>query len=130
MCRRPLDESLVMRQGDTMLRRLTVLVAFAFVCGCNNATDHPKQPAADDKPKDGKVKPMDQSFIDETSLEFEGPSFTDADLKALPNLDKVEMLTLGDTAVTDDGCRELLRARALVEIAIVSDKVSDKTLAV
>jgi hypothetical protein len=68
--------------------------------------------------------------MDETALEFEGPSFTDADLKALPNLDKVEMLTLLDTAVTDDGCRELLRARALVEIAIISEKVSDKALGV
>lgn len=68
--------------------------------------------------------------MDETALEFEGPSFTDADLKALPNLDKVEMLSLLDTAVTDDGCRELLRARALVEIAIISDKVSDNTLGV
>ena len=68
--------------------------------------------------------------MDETVLEFEGPSFTDADLKALPNLDKVEMLTLLDTAVTDDGCRELLRARALVEIAIISDKVTDKAVGV
>src|SRR5687768_64575 len=68
--------------------------------------------------------------MDETSLEFREPSFTDADLKALPNLDKVEMLTLVDTAVTDDGCRELLRARALVEIAIISDKISDNTLGV
>lgn len=68
--------------------------------------------------------------MDETALEFEGPSFTDADLKAVPNLDKVEMLSLLDTAVTDDGCRELLRARALVEISIISDKVSDNTLAV
>jgi hypothetical protein len=68
--------------------------------------------------------------MDETALEFREPSFTDADLKALPNLDKVETLTLVDTAVTDDGCRELRRARALVEIAIISDKVSDNTLAV
>ena len=113
-----------------MFSRLTVLLAFAFVCGCNNAADRTKQPAADDKPKDAKVKPMDGPFMDETTLEFRGPSFTDADLKALPNLDKVETLTLVDTAVTDDGCRELLRARALVEIAIISDKVSDNTLAV
>jgi len=68
--------------------------------------------------------------MDKTQLEFEGPSFTDGDLRALPNLDKVEMLTLLDTAVTDDGCRELLRARALVEIAIISDKVSDNALGV
>jgi hypothetical protein len=26
-----------------------------FVCGCNNATDRPKQPAADNKVKDTKV---------------------------------------------------------------------------
>src|SRR5688572_7918047 len=66
----------------------------------------------------------------ETALEFEGPSFTDADLKVLPNLDRVEMLTLLDTAVTDDGYRELLRARALIEIAIISDKISDNALGV
>src|ERR1043166_3995620 len=48
-----------------------------------------------------------------------------ADLKAVPNLDKVEMLSLLDTAVTDDGCRELLRAHALVEISIVSDNGSE-----
>ena len=68
--------------------------------------------------------------MDETTLEFEGPSFTDVDLKALPNLDKVEILSLLDTAVTDDGCRELLRARALVEIAIISDKISDNALGI
>jgi len=68
--------------------------------------------------------------MDETTLEFRDPSFTDADLKALPNLDKVESLTLVDTAVTDEGCCELLRARALVEIAIISDKISDNALGV
>ena len=68
--------------------------------------------------------------MDETVLEFREPSFTDIDLKALPNLEKVEMLTLVDTAVTDEGCRELLRARALVEIAIISDKISDNALGV
>ena len=68
--------------------------------------------------------------MDETTLEFREPSFTDADLKALPNLEKVETLTLVDTAVTDEGCRELLRTRALVEIAIISDKVSDKAFGV
>ena len=68
--------------------------------------------------------------MDENALEFEGPSFTDADLKAMRNLDKVAILTLLDTAVTDDGCHELLRARALVEIAIISDTVSDKAFGV
>src|ERR1043166_1463916 len=68
--------------------------------------------------------------MDETTLEFREPSFTDTDLKALPNLEKVETLTLVDTAVTDEGCRELLRARALVEIAIISDKISDNALGV
>src|SRR5262245_37241232 len=116
-----------MRRGDRMLRRLTVLVGFGFVCGCNNANHRPKPPAADDQPKDAEVKPMDLPFMDEAELEFEGPSFTDAVLKALPNLEKVKMLTLQDTAVTADGCRELLRARALVEIAIIRDKISDKT---
>ncbi len=68
--------------------------------------------------------------MDETALEFEGLAFTDAELKALPNLDKVEMLTLRDTAVTDNGCRELIRARALVEVAIISDTLSDELLQV
>jgi hypothetical protein len=70
----------VMRRGATMLRRLAVLVAFVFVCGCNNATDRPEQPTADDKPKDAKVKPMGGPFMDDATLEFRGPSFTDADL--------------------------------------------------
>lgn len=119
----------VMCEENTMLNRLTVLVAIAFVCGCNNATDRAKQFAADGKPNDAKVKPLNAPFVDETTLEFREPSFGDADLKALANLENVEMLTLTDTAVTDEGCRELLRARALVEIAIISDKISDKTLA-
>lgn len=106
-----------------MRRLFALLFGFAFIFGCNNANERPKEPAAD-------AKPMGGPSMDEGGLEFEGPSFTDADLKALPNLEKVEMLTLVDTAVTDDGCRELLRARALVEIAIMSDKISDKTLAV
>jgi hypothetical protein len=63
--------------------------------------------------------------MDETALEFEGPAFTDAVLKAIPNLDKVEMLVLRDTAVTDKGFGELLRATALVEVAILSDSLSD-----
>jgi internalin A len=68
--------------------------------------------------------------MDETAVEFEGPSFTDAELKAVPNLDKVEMLALRDTAVTDKGCRELLRAHALVEVSIISDTLSDDVLQV
>ena len=59
-----------------MLRRLTVLVAFAFVCGCNNATERPKQPAVDEKPKDAKVNPTERPLMDDTALEFDGPSFT------------------------------------------------------
>jgi hypothetical protein len=54
-----------------MHSRLTVLVAFAFVCGCNNATDRPKQPASDNKLKDAKVKPMDRPFMEHPSGEFE-----------------------------------------------------------
>ena len=68
--------------------------------------------------------------MNETALEFEGPSFTDAELRALPNFDKIEMLALWDTAVTDAGCRELLRARALVEVSIISDKVTGALLQV
>ena len=63
-------------------------------------------------------------------LEFEGPTFTDTELNALPNLDKVEGLALRDTAVTDKGCHELLRARALVEVSILSDTLSDEVLQV
>jgi hypothetical protein len=68
--------------------------------------------------------------MNETALEFEGPSFTDAELRALPNFDKIEMLALWDTAVTDAGCRELLRARALVEVSIISDQVTGDVLQV
>jgi hypothetical protein len=73
---------------------------------------------------------MGVELMDETALEFEGPAFTDAELKALPNLDLVEVLALRDTAVTDHGCRELLRARALVEVSIISDTLSDIVLQV
>jgi hypothetical protein len=68
--------------------------------------------------------------MDETALEFEGPAFTDAELKSLPNLDRVEMLALWDTAVTDNGCRELIRASALLEVSITSDTLSDDVLQV
>lgn len=63
-----------------------------------------------------------------TTLEFEGPSFTDADLRAIRRLDKVKSLGLWNTAVTDDGCRELARARALDEISILSDILSGRVL--
>ena len=68
--------------------------------------------------------------MDETALEYEGPAFTDAALKAIPNLDKVEMLALWDTAVTDTGFGELLRAHALVEVSITSDTLSGAVLQV
>jgi hypothetical protein len=68
--------------------------------------------------------------VDETALEFEGPAFTDAALKTIPNLDKLEMLALRDTAVTDTGFSELLRAQALVEVSIISDTLSDTVLQV
>jgi internalin A len=68
--------------------------------------------------------------MDETMLEFDGPKFTDASLRAIANLDKVEMLSLFDTEVTDDGFGELLRAESLVEIAVVSDTLSGYALQV
>jgi hypothetical protein len=75
-----------------MLARLTVLVAFAFACGCNNATDAPKQPAADNKLKDAKVKPMDRPFMEHPSGDFETAVDAMADaimrLQALPQWDK------------------------------------------
>ena len=71
-----------------MLPRLTVLAAFAFICGCNNATDRPNQPAADNKPKDAKVKPMDRRFMEHPSGHFETVVEAMADaikrLRALP----------------------------------------------
>jgi hypothetical protein len=54
-----------------MIPRLTVLVAFAFVCGCNNATDGPKEPPADKIMKDTKVKPMDRPFMEHPSGDFD-----------------------------------------------------------
>jgi hypothetical protein len=68
--------------------------------------------------------------MDETALEFEGPAFTDAALEALPNLDKVEMLALWDTGITDKGFSELHRAHALVEVSITSDTLTDAVLQV
>jgi hypothetical protein len=68
--------------------------------------------------------------MDETALECEGPAFTDAALEAIPNLDTVGMLALWDTAVTDTGFGELLRAHALVEVSITSDTLSDAVLRV
>ncbi len=68
--------------------------------------------------------------MDETALEFNRPSFTDADLAALPNLDRVETLALLGTGVTDEGFRELSRARALNEISIISDELSDVAIEV
>jgi hypothetical protein len=62
--------------------------------------------------------------MNERELEFEGSSFTDAVLEAIP-LDKVQLLVLRDTAVTDEGFKELLRAQALVEVSIMSDTFSD-----
>ena len=113
---------------DIKLRRLAILVALAFICGCSNEKEQPKQPVAGDNRRDAKMEPTDSPFSDERSLEFDGPSFTDASLKALPHLDKIEVLTPANTAVTDEGCRELLRARSLVEIAIISDEITDRGL--
>jgi hypothetical protein len=42
---------------ETMLLRLTVLVVFAFVCGCYNTADRPKDT------RDAKVKPTDEPLI-------------------------------------------------------------------
>jgi len=72
---------------------MTVLVAFAFACGCNNASDRPKkQPAADNKAKDAKVKPMDRPFMEHPSGDFDTPVDAMADaikrLRALPEWDK------------------------------------------
>jgi hypothetical protein len=61
-------------------------------------------------------------------MEFEGPGFTDDSLRAMRNLDGIQMLALWDTAVTDKGCRELLRASALVEASITSDTLSGHVL--
>jgi hypothetical protein len=40
------------------------------------------------------------------------------------------MLALWDTSVTDFGCRELLRARSLVEVSITGDMLTDELLRV
>jgi hypothetical protein len=75
-----------------MRPRLKVFVAFALVCGCNNATDRPNQPATDNMAKDAKVKSMDQPFIEHPSGDFETAVEAMADaikrLQALPEWDK------------------------------------------
>jgi hypothetical protein len=75
-----------------MLARSAVFVAFAFACGCNNATDPPKQPATDNKLRDAKVKPMDRPFMSHPSGDFDTAVDAMADaikrLRALPEWDK------------------------------------------
>src|ERR1700723_125684 len=77
---------------DSMLPRFTLLITFAFVCGCTNTTDLPKQPLADNKPKDAKVKSMDRPFMEHPSGEFETAVDAMADaikrLRALPSWEK------------------------------------------
>lgn len=68
--------------------------------------------------------------MDETALEFDEPTFNDAALRAISHLDRVEMLGLWNTAVTDRGFSELLRAQALEEISILSETLSDHVLRV
>jgi internalin A len=63
-------------------------------------------------------------------LEFEGQAFTDSSLRALPNLDQANMLVLWNTAVTDAGFRDLIRASALVEISISSEVITDQVFQV
>src|SRR5262249_9324839 len=50
--------------------------------------------------------------------------------RAIRNLDRIQVLALWDTAVTDKGCRELLRASALGEVCITSDTLSGHVLEV
>jgi hypothetical protein len=75
-----------------MLQRMTVLIAFAFACGCNDVSDRPLQLAADNKGNDTKVKPMDRPFMEHPSGEFKTPVDAMADamkrLRALPDWDK------------------------------------------
>jgi hypothetical protein len=68
--------------------------------------------------------------MNDITLELEGPSITDAELRALPDLENAEMLVLRNTSVTDGGCRELLRARSLVEVSILSDIITDEVFQV
>jgi hypothetical protein len=75
-----------------MLTRWTFLAVIAFICGCNNATDRPKQPASDNKPKEGKAEPMARPFMEHPSGDFETAVDAMADaikrLRALPQWDK------------------------------------------
>lgn len=67
-------------------------------------------------------------MADDTAYDFEGRKFTDAKLKAIRSIERVEMLTLWDTSVTDDGFAELERAQSLVEISISSNQLSSFVL--
>src|SRR3569623_34367 len=69
-------------------------------------------------------------MADDTALEIEGRKYTDAKLKAIRTLDRVEMLALWDTSVTDVGVAELERAQSLVVISVVSSQLSSFALAV
>ena len=72
-----------------MLPRLIVFVAFVLLCGCSNATDRAKDPAAQAKSKNVKVKPMDSPFMEHPSGDFETAVDAMADaikrLRALPD---------------------------------------------
>lgn len=67
-------------------------------------------------------------MADNAALELEGRAFTDANFKAIRSLDRVEMLALLDTSITDDGFAELQRARSLVHISITSNLLSSFAL--
>lgn len=63
-------------------------------------------------------------------LECGGPEFADSDLRAVPEIETLQFLSLYDTSVTDAGIRHLQTARCLEEIHVTSDLLTDESLAV
>jgi len=74
-----------------MLPRVTALAAFAFVCGCSDATA-PTNQATAEKQKDANVKPIDSPFMEHPTGDFETAVDAMADaikrLRELPEWDK------------------------------------------
>ena len=67
-------------------------------------------------------------MADNAELELEGREVTDAKLKAIRSLDRVEILSLLDTSITDEGFAELTRAKSLAHISITSNLLSNFAL--
>jgi hypothetical protein len=74
-----------------MFPRLTVIAAFALICGCDKATDRPNGPPDQGNSKGAKVNPMGRPFMEHPSGKFKTAVDAMADaierLRGLPKWD-------------------------------------------